>query len=54
MRIHKGMALEKISKGFPGGSMVKNPPASAGDMGSIPSTEDPTCYGATKSPNHNY
>ena len=24
--------------GFPGGSVVKNPPASAGDMGSIPGT----------------
>ena len=23
-------------KGFPGGSVVKNPPANAGDMGSIP------------------
>ena len=23
-------------KGFPGGSVVKNPPASAGDVGSIP------------------
>ena len=23
-------------KGFPGGAVVKNPPASAGDMGSIP------------------
>ena len=23
-------------KGFPGGSVVKNPPAKAGDMGSIP------------------
>ena len=23
-------------KGFPGGTVVKNPPASAGDMGSIP------------------
>ena len=22
--------------GFPGGSVVKNPPANAGDMGSIP------------------
>ena len=29
--------------GFPGGSVVKNPPASAGDMSSIPgSGEDPT------------
>ena len=25
--------------GFPGGSAVKNPPASAGDMGSIPELE---------------
>ena len=25
-----------ISMGFPGGSVVKNPPASAGDMGLIP------------------
>ena len=24
------------SRGFPGGSVVKNPPANAGDMGSIP------------------
>ena len=24
------------NKGFPGGSVVKNPPASAGDAGSIP------------------
>ena len=23
-------------KGFPGGTVVKNPPANAGDMGSIP------------------
>jgi len=25
-----------LSKGFPGGSVVKNPPANAGDAGSIP------------------
>ena len=24
------------TQGFPGGSVVKNPPANAGDMGSIP------------------
>ena len=24
------------AKGFPGGSVVKNPPANAGDLGSIP------------------
>ena len=27
--------------GFPGGSVVKNPPANAGDMGLIPGPEDP-------------
>ena len=30
-----------ISKGFCGGEVAKNPPASARDMGSIPSMEDP-------------
>ena len=25
-----------ILQGFPGGSVVKNPPASAGDLGSVP------------------
>ena len=28
-----------IFKGFPGGLVVKNPPANAGDMGSIPDPE---------------
>ena len=27
--------------GFPGGSVVKNPPANAGDVGSISGCEDP-------------
>ena len=27
--------------GFPGGSMVKNPPANAGDLGSIPGSRRP-------------
>ena len=27
---------ERHFPGFPGGSVVKNPPAKAGDMGSIP------------------
>ena len=31
---------------FPGGLMVKNPPANAGDSGLIP--EDSTCQGATR------
>ena len=28
--------LTEISQGFPGGTMVKNPPANAGDTGSSP------------------
>ena len=27
---------QKSKEGFPGGSVVKNPPANAGDMGLIP------------------
>ena len=33
---------------IPGGPGVKNLPANAGDMGSIPGGEDPTCHRATK------
>ena len=29
-------AKKKKSKGFPGGAMVRSPPANAGDTGSIP------------------
>ena len=39
-------------KDFPGGAVVKNRPANAGDTGSI--WEDPTCRGATKPMRHNY
>ena len=28
--------LNKLDRGFPGGSVVKNPPANAGDKGSVP------------------
>ena len=34
--------------GFPEGSVVKNLPDNAGDTGSIPIQEDPTCHGAIK------
>ena len=34
--------------------MVKNPPASAGDMRLIPGREDPTCWGAAEPLSHNY
>ena len=39
---------------FPGGTVVKNPPANAGDMGSSLVLEDPTCCRATKPVRHNY
>ena len=32
-------ALILLTEGFPGGSVVKNPPAIAGDTGSIPESE---------------
>ena len=34
--------------------MVKSLPANAGDVGSIPGPEDPTCREATKPMHHNY
>ena len=44
----------KQVRGFPGGSVVKNPSANAGGMGGILMWEDPTCPGATKPMRHNY
>ena len=37
--IKQEIFLPSRSWGFPGGSAVKNPPSSAGDMGSIPRSE---------------
>ena len=36
--IHNFMGTQaiKLNQGFPGGAVVKNPPANAGDTGSIP------------------
>ena len=39
---------------FPGGAVVKNPPAYAGDMVRSLVREDPTFSGATKPVCHNY
>ena len=39
---------------FLGGPVVRNLPANAGNMGSIPGLEDPTCCEATKPLCHNY
>ena len=46
------MLIKDTPRDFPGGTVVKNLPANAGDTGSIP--EDPTCCGATKPVCHNY
>ena len=47
--------LKKTNKqGFPGGAVVKNPPANTEDLGSSPGPGDPTCRGATKPVHHNY
>ena len=43
-----------LSQDFPGGAVVKNPPANAGDTGLIPVQGDPTCRGAIKPVRHNY
>ena len=39
---------------FPRGAVVRNPPVKAGDTGSSPGQEDPTCCGATRPVRHNY
>ena len=55
---HYSLALTngilRLNRDFPGGAVVKNPPANAGDTGSSPSLEDPTCRRATKPASHNY
>ena len=43
-----------IAADFPGGTVVKNPPANAGTQVRALVWEDPTCRGATKSMHHNY
>ena len=41
MHMHTSVCDYASYSGFPGGSVVKNPPASAEDAGSIPGREDP-------------
>ena len=45
---------KKGERGFPGGTVVKNPPANAGTWVPALVWEDPTCHGATKPVRHNY
>ena len=51
---HDWVTNTSAFRGFPGGSVVKNLPASAGDMDLSLVQEDPTCLGATKSVCHSY
>ena len=46
------MSFNRGMEGFPGGSVVKNLPANAGDTGSILIQADPTCLEATKPLSH--
>ena len=47
------LAEDDMVCNFPGGSVVKNPPANAGDPGSVPSPgRVHMLYGATKSAQH--
>ena len=42
------LSLKTTSQGFPGGSVIENPPANAGDTSQSLIWEDPTCLRATK------
>ena len=46
--------LNYIFLGFPGGAVVENPPANAGDTGSSPGPGRSHMHGATKPVCHNY
>ena len=43
-----------MGQGFPGGTVVENLPANAGDTVRALVWEDPTCHGATGPVSHNY
>ena len=51
--IHVCVESKKAQLGFCGGSVVKNPPANAGDMGLIPDLGRSSCHRATKPMCHN-
>ena len=52
--IFRKVMSKKTPLDFPGGPVVKKLSANAGDMGSIPGPEDPTCFRATEPVFHNY
>ena len=48
------MEVEMKGQNFPGGPVVKNLPANAGDLGSVTGPGRFTCRGATRPVGHNY
>ena len=50
----KHICNKQKNKGFPGGSMVKNPPANAGDTGSIPGRGRSHMPQSNQPTRHNY
>ena len=51
LMMERGIKIKANAGGFPGGAVVKNLPANAGNTCS---REDPTCREATKPVHHNY
>ena len=51
---YKKNTAKEHKQGFPGGAVVENLPANAGDTGSSPGLGDPTCRRATRPVSHNY
>ena len=54
MHITKLNNLFKNEKDFLSGPVVKNPPANAENIGSIPDLKDSTCNRVTKATHHSY
>ena len=56
MKIKEGPKERKKDRclDLPGGPVIRNPPADAGDMGWIPGLRRSHVLGATKSRHHNY
>ena len=52
---HSKVSVKRaITRDFPGGAVVKSPPANAGDMGSSPGMGRSHMRGAAKPGRHNY
>ena len=52
--VYLSFNVKSLLRGFPGGSVVQNPPANAGDTVQFLMQKDPTCCRATKFVCYNY